>query len=104
VEVELQADEEQQDRDTQMRQQLDLIDAARPTGADRTDQDAHPDEGDDQGLPQPIGDQSDDGRDREDRRQKSEFCASHEPITTPRCTDTTKHKGVGILMRSTAAP
>ena len=60
--VELQADDEQQHGDADLREQLDLAAVADPAHACRSRGDADHDVGRDQGLPEPIRDESRDRR------------------------------------------
>ena len=68
----LQADHEQQQRDADAREQLNLFVLRDETDAGRADQDADRDEGDDQRLPQPCADSADDGGGQERQRDFGE--------------------------------
>jgi len=75
--IELQADDEQEQRDTDLGQQIDLIRGGHPAESGGPLEDAHEDEGDDQRLAQPERQRAEQRRGQQDGRNLSKSAFEH---------------------------
>ena len=84
MQIQLESHHEQQQCDTQLSQQIDLVVCRYPAEYGWPHQDAYRDEGDDQWLPQPYTNGADDGGQHQQHRHFSKDIAkygSHDSVT-----------------------